>query len=56
MMSAYIATIALFMIDLFQFNEQEELGLFMLVVGVFIDPIKPSSQNGSSKNRRIPKP
>ena len=35
MMSAYIATIALFMIDLFQFNEQE-LGLFMLVVGVFI--------------------
>ncbi|MGC6510900.1 MAG: MFS transporter [Myxococcota bacterium] len=35
MMSAYIATIALFMIDLFAFNEQE-LGLFLLVVGVFI--------------------
>ena len=35
MMSAYIATIALFMIDLFKFDEQE-LGLFMLVVGLFI--------------------
>ncbi len=35
MMAAYISTIALFMIDLFQFNEKE-LGLFMLVVGLFI--------------------
>lgn len=35
MMAAYISTIALFMIDLFDFNEKE-LGLFMLVVGLFI--------------------
>lgn len=35
MMAFYIATIALFMIDLFDFNEKE-LGLFMLVVGIFL--------------------
>jgi MFS family permease len=35
MMAAYISTIALFIIDLFNLNEQE-LGLFMLVVGLFI--------------------
>lgn len=35
MMAFYIATIALFMIDLFHFNKQE-LGLFMLVVGIFL--------------------
>lgn len=35
MMGGYISTIALFIIDLFGFNEQE-LGIFMLVVGVFI--------------------
>ena len=35
MMAVYISTIALFIIDLFLFNEQE-LGLFMLVVGGFI--------------------
>ena len=35
MMAFYIATIALFMIDLFHFNEKE-LGFFMLVIGVFL--------------------
>jgi len=35
MMACYIGTIALFIIDLFQFNAKE-LGLFMLVVGVFL--------------------
>jgi len=35
MMAFYVSTIALFLIDLFEFNEQE-LGLFMLVVGVFL--------------------
>lgn len=35
MMAFYIATIALFMIDLFHFNPKE-LGLFMLGVGVFL--------------------
>ena len=35
MMACYIATIALFMIDLFDFNEKE-LGLFMFVVGIFL--------------------
>lgn len=35
MMAFYIATIALFIIDLFKF-EEKELGLFMLVVGLFL--------------------
>jgi MFS transporter, DHA1 family, tetracycline resistance protein len=35
MMAFYVSTIALFLIDLFEFNEQE-LGLFMLIVGVFL--------------------
>lgn len=35
MMAFYISTIALFMIDRFQFNERE-LGFFMLGVGVFL--------------------
>ena len=35
MMAFYISTIALFLIDLFEFNSQE-LGVFMLVVGVFL--------------------
>ena len=35
MMAAYVGTIALFIIDLFHFNEQQ-LGVFMLVVGLFI--------------------
>ena len=35
MMATYVSTIALFLIDIFHFNEQE-LGLFMLVVGIFI--------------------
>jgi MFS family permease len=35
MMAFYIATIALFLIDLFDFREQQ-LGLFMLVVGIFL--------------------
>lgn len=35
MMACYISTIALFMIDLFHFNEKE-LGFFMLVVGIFL--------------------
>ncbi|MFT4601614.1 MAG: DHA1 family tetracycline resistance protein-like MFS transporter [Arenicella sp.] len=35
MMAFYMATIALFLIDLFEFNEKE-LGLFMLIVGVFL--------------------
>lgn len=35
MMAFYISTIALFMIDLFKFNEKE-LGVFMLVVGIFL--------------------
>lgn len=35
MMSVYISTIALFMIDLFSFTEKT-LGTFMLVVGIFI--------------------
>ncbi|MEX1002052.1 MAG: MFS transporter [Crocinitomicaceae bacterium] len=35
MMAFYIATIALFLIDLFKFEERE-LGFFMLVVGVFL--------------------
>lgn len=35
MMAFYIATIALFLIDLFSFKEQQ-LGLFMLVVGIFL--------------------
>lgn len=35
MMAFYIATIALFMIDLFHFNPKE-LGLFMLGVGIFL--------------------
>ncbi len=35
MMSAYVSTITLFLIDLFTFNEKE-LGFFMLVVGIFI--------------------
>ena len=34
-MATYISTIALFIIDLFGFDEQQ-LGMFMLVVGVFI--------------------
>ncbi len=34
-MATYVSTIALFIIDLFRFNERE-LGMFMLVVGVFI--------------------
>ncbi|MBD3636085.1 MAG: MFS transporter [Crocinitomicaceae bacterium] len=35
MMTFYISTIALFLIDLFDFNEKE-LGFFMLVVGLFL--------------------
>lgn len=35
MMAFYISTIALFMIDLFKFDEKE-LGIFMLIVGVFL--------------------
>jgi MFS family permease len=35
MMAFYISTIALFIIDLFHFNEKE-LGLFMLFVGIFM--------------------
>ncbi len=35
MMAFYISTIALFMIDLFDFDEKQ-LGLFMLVVGIFL--------------------
>jgi DHA1 family tetracycline resistance protein-like MFS transporter len=35
MMAFYMSTIALFIIDLFDFNEQQ-LGLFMLVVGLFL--------------------
>jgi len=35
MMAFYIGTIALFLIDLFDFNPKE-LGLFMLVVGIFL--------------------
>jgi MFS family permease len=35
MMACYVATIALFLIDLFTFDEKE-LGLFMLVVGIFL--------------------
>lgn len=35
MMAFYISSIALFMIDLFSFNEKE-LGIFMLVVGIFL--------------------
>lgn len=35
MMAFYISSIALYMIDLFQFNETE-LGIFMLVVGIFL--------------------
>lgn len=35
MMAFYISTIALFMIDLFEFNAKE-LGIFMLVVGIFL--------------------
>ena len=35
MMSAYVGTIALFIIDIFDFNERQ-LGIFMLVVGLFI--------------------
>lgn len=35
MMAFYISTIALFLIDLFQFDS-EQLGIFMLVVGVFL--------------------
>lgn len=35
MMAFYIATIALFLIDLFQFDEKE-LGIFMFVVGIFL--------------------
>src|SRR5690606_29313011 len=35
MMAFYIATIALFMIDLFKFDSKE-LGLFMLGVGIFL--------------------
>ena len=35
MMAFYISTIALFIIDLFKFNEKE-LGIFMLVVGIFL--------------------
>ena len=35
MMACYIGTIALFMIDLFEFNERE-LGLFMFVAGAFL--------------------
>lgn len=35
MMAFYISTIALFIIDLFKF-EEKELGLFMLVVGIFL--------------------
>ena len=34
-MATYVSTIALFIIDLFHFDEQK-LGMFMLVVGVFI--------------------
>ena len=34
-MATYVSTIALFIIDLFGFNEKQ-LGMFMLVVGVFI--------------------
>ena len=34
-MATYVSTIALFIIDLFGFNERE-LGMFMLVVGLFI--------------------
>lgn len=35
MMAFYISSIALYMIDLFNFNEKE-LGIFMLVVGIFL--------------------
>ncbi|MCR9250841.1 MAG: MFS transporter [bacterium] len=35
MMACYIATIALFLIDLFNFNEKE-LGIFLFVVGIFL--------------------
>ena len=35
MMAFYISTISLFIIDLFKFNEYK-LGLFMLVVGIFL--------------------
>ena len=35
MMATYISTIALFLIDVFHFDERE-LGIFMLVVGIFI--------------------
>ena len=35
MMAFYIGTIALYIIDLFSFNEKE-LGFFMLVVGAFL--------------------
>ena len=35
MMAFYVSTIALFIIDLFSFDEKE-LGLFMLVVGIFL--------------------
>lgn len=35
MMAFYISTIALYLIDLFQF-EEKELGLFLLVVGLFL--------------------
>ncbi len=35
MMAFYMSTVALFLIDLFEFNEQE-LGLFMLIVGIFL--------------------
>jgi DHA1 family tetracycline resistance protein-like MFS transporter len=35
MMAFYISTIALFMIDLFSFDEKQ-LGIFMLVVGIFL--------------------
>ena len=35
MMATYVSTIALFLIDIFRFDEGE-LGIFMLVVGIFI--------------------
>lgn len=35
MMAFYVSTIALFLIDLFSFDEKE-LGIFMLIVGVFL--------------------
>ena len=54
MMSAYIATIALFMIDLFQFNEQEPGPLYAGGWGIHRIQSSHHLKMVHPKNRRIP--